>query len=274
MADSTPFLTLSNIAAGYGGKQVLKGVSFEARAGELTGLLGANGCGKTTLLKALCRQIPSAGTCLCGGVDLSALSGRELARRISYIPQRTGVGISLPALEVILMGFNPRLGLLESPSAAQRARAREALAAVGLADAAYQDYQTLSEGQKQLCVLARAMVEDASLLLLDEPESSLDFPHRRRMMKLLTGMVSGREPGGDGACPEKAGLVALHDPALALEFCRRLVLMKDGVCAAVLRPTEDGIPDMEAALSEIYGPVRLADLGENGRRRLAMLAKE
>lgn len=274
MADSTPFLTLSNIAAGYGGKQVLKGVSFEARAGELTGLLGANGCGKTTLLKALCRQIPSAGTCLCGGVDLSALSGRELARRISYIPQRTGVGISLPALEVILMGFNPRLGLLESPSAAQRARAREALAAVGLADAAYQDYQTLSEGQKQLCVLARAMVEDASLLLLDEPESSLDFPHRRRMMKLLTGMVSGRAPGGDGTCPEKAGLVALHDPALALEFCRRLVLMKDGVCAAVLRPTEDGIPDMEAALSEIYGPVRLADLGENGRRRLAMLAKE
>ncbi len=272
--DKTTFLVLDHITAGYGRAEILKGISFTANAGELTGLLGANGCGKTTLLKAMCRQIPCTGIITCGGEDLTGLSGRELARKISYVPQRTGIGISLPALEVVLMGFNPRLGLLERPSKAQERQAMEALAAVGMADAAHRDYQTLSEGQKQQCILARTIVEDAPLLLLDEPESSLDFPHRRRMMNLLADMVGGCKPGGDVVSSGKAGLVVLHDPALALEYCRQLVLIKDGVCVAVLRPGEDRIDRMEAALSRIYGPVCLADLGEGGRRRLVMLAKE
>lgn len=103
------------------------------------------------------------------------------------------------------MGFNPRLGVLQSPTAAMRAAADEALRTVGLADKAGQDYLTLSGGEKQLCILARTIAEDAPLLLLDEPDSALDLANRSRMTALLAQLV---HTGG------KTALVCLHDPAL------------------------------------------------------------
>ena len=256
-----PFLKIEHLRAGYGHRPVLKDVSFQAEKGMLTALLGANGCGKTTLLKVLCRQLPHTGGCVLDGKPLETFSRRTLARQISYIPQRSGIGISLPVLEVVLMGFNPVLGILQRPSRAQKNRACEALAAVGLEERAEEDYQRLSEGQKQLCILARTAVEDSRLLLLDEPESSLDFFHRHKMMRLLSDLVTGSE---------KAGLVTLHDPALALEYCRRLVLLRDGVCVSVLHPASDNVSHMEQALAEIYGPVRLKWLEDSKKPRLVM----
>lgn len=327
-------LTVSRLSAGYGRHMVLKDISFQTRPGELTGLLGPNGCGKTTLLRALCGQLPYSGSCLLNGRPLEGLSSRKLARLISYIPQRSGIGISLPVIDVVLMGFNPVLGLLQQPSSRQREQAYNALDAVGMKPYAEHDYQKLSEGQKQLCILARTMVEDASLLLLDEPESSLDFPHRHQTMRLLTEIVQGRNPQkttarnpipqdnlprdnlsqdtillgkllqdklprdnpsqdnlppgkptqdspppdkipGETVSSPKTALITLHDPLLALEYCSRLILLKDDVCRSVLHPASDPIPQMETALSEIYGPIRLHDLGANskdgGRRRLVIL---
>lgn len=257
-----PFLEIKHLRAGYGQRIVLKDVSFQAEEGRLTALLGANGCGKTTLLKALCRQLPYTGACVLEGKPLETFSRRALAKQVSYIPQRSGIGISLPVLEVVLMGYNPVLGILQRPSRSQKSRAYEALAAVGLEACAEEDYQRLSEGQKQLVILARAMVEDARLLLMDEPESSLDFFHRHQMMRLLSGMVANSG---------KAGLVTLHDPALALEYCQRLVLLKDGVCLSVLHPGSDSIFHMEKALTELYGPVRLKLLKDLEKPRLVML---
>lgn len=314
-------LQVSSLSAGYGRSQILKDVSFCAKQGGITGLLGSNGCGKTTLLRALCRQLPFTGSCLLNGRPLEQMTSRQLAKQISYIPQRSGIAISMPVIDVVLMGFNPVLGLLEQPSRAQKEKARGALRAVGMEISAEQDYQTLSEGQKQLCILARTIVEDASLLLLDEPESSLDFPHRHRIMELLTEIIRGQDlscadssassitinevtrnisagisnsdarrffnTSADTArntlsgsssdqqtlFPRKAALVTLHDPQLALEYCSRLVLLKDGVCTAILHPDTDSLPDMEAALSEVYGPIRLRAIEENGRRSLILLPR-
>ncbi len=285
-AEAPVCLQVSSLSAGYGRAQILKNVSFCAKQGEITGLLGPNGCGKTTLLRALCRQLPFTGSCLLNGLSLEQMTSRQLARQISYIPQRSGIAISMPVTDVVLMGFNPVLGLLEQPSRAQKEKAHEALRAVGMEAYAEQDYQILSEGQKQLCILARTIVEDASLLLLDEPESSLDFPHRHRIMELLTGIIRGQDttradggtlsedtPGKQTVSSGKAALVTLHDPQLALESCSRLVLLKDGVCTAILHPAADSLPDMEASLSEIYGPIRLRALEENGRRSLILLPR-
>ena len=285
-AESHVCLQVSSLSAGYGQSRILKDVSFCAKQGEITGLLGPNGCGKTTLLRALCRQLPFTGSCCLNGRPLEQLTSRQLARQISYIPQRSGIAISMPVTDVVLMGFNPVLGLLEQPSRAQKVKARGALHAVGLESYAGQDYLTLSEGQKQLCILARTIVEDASLLLLDEPESSLDFPHRHRIMELLTEIIRGQNSScADGnqlnegsrnqrtLFPGKAALVTLHDPQLALEYCSRLVLLKDGVCTAILHPATDSLTDMEAALSEVYGPVRLRAIEENGGRSLILLPR-
>ena len=179
------FFSVQGLCAGYAGRRVLRDVSFTLEPGCLTGVLGANGSGKTTLLKAVGGILPHAGRCTLQGAALEGLSPRRLAAVCGYIPQRSGIGIDISALDVVLMGFNPALGLLERPSAAMRARAAAALAEVGLGGREQENYLHLSEGQKQLCILARTLAAPRRLLLLDEPESALDFHHRYRMLALL-----------------------------------------------------------------------------------------
>ena len=259
------FFTAKNISAGYGKQTVLEDVSFSLEPGTITGLLGANGSGKSTLLKAVCRLLPARGPCLLKGQPLDTLPRRRLAKEISYIPQRSGVILSLPLLEVVLMGFNPGLGLLQRPSRTQRDAARQALAAVGLTGMEDTDYLTLSEGQKQLCILARTLVEDTSLLLLDEPDSALDFHNRCHSLQILQGLIRNQE---------KAALVSVHDPLLALDFCQQLLLLKEGRCMALLHPAYDSLNDMQEAFSQIYGPVSLIRCPDrSGRERLVLLSE-
>ena len=162
--------TVENLAVRLGDKNILQNVHFTIDTpGQLVGIFGANGSGKTTLLRAVAGLLPHTGCCLMDGVPLESLSTRCLAQTVSYIPQQSGISVSMSAREVVLMGCNPRLGVLQSPTAAMCAAAEEALRTAGLADKAEQDYLTLSGGERQLCILARTFVEDAPLLLLDEP---------------------------------------------------------------------------------------------------------
>lgn len=257
------FFTVEALAAGYGGRQVLRGVTLQAEAGQMVGVLGANGSGKTTLLKAVCGILPHTGACTLDGLRLEGLRPRQLARRVRYIPQRSGISIDLSALEVVLMGFNPHLGLLERPTPAMREQAKAALARVGLAGREEENYLHLSEGQKQLCILARTLAAGGDLLLLDEPESALDFRHRYRMLELLQDWVrQGR----------RAAVVTLHDPALALNCCDRLVILAQGQVKAVLAPAADPLEEMERQLAAVYGAVSLCWCRDRaGRAQLVML---
>ena len=232
-------LCVQDLTVRYGTAAVLQGVSFSVPvSGQLIGLLGVNGSGKTTLLKAAAGLLPHTGQCLLDGVPLESLSTRRLAQTVSYIPQQSGISVSLSAREVVLMGFNPRLGVL-------------------------QDYLTLSGGEKQLCILARTIAEDAPLLLLDEPDSALDLANRSRMTALLAQLV---HTGG------KTALVCLHDPALALDSCDILVVLQGGGVAAVLHPRTDPPAVLQAALAAVYGPLELLPVTDcRGRRRLALL---
>lgn len=261
--ESDNFFVADRIRAGYGKKEIVHDISFTVKSHTLTALIGPNGCGKTTLLKSIVNLLDYEGTCTLQGNDLKNMNVRKLAGEISYIPQRSGINISMPVIDVVLMGYNPVLKLLQRPSKRQRQRAREALVSVGMSRYENSDYLTLSEGQKQLVLLARTMIEDTKLLILDEPDSALDFQNKHRILQLLSQMIKAEE---------KAGILCLHDPAVALEFCQQLVVMKDGYCVEILHPAVDSMEVMEQALRYVYGNVSLNRCaGKNGEEHLVLL---
>ncbi len=257
------FFSVKNMEVGYGKSKVISKLSFEAEAGKITGIIGANGCGKTTLLKAICGILPHEGSCWLDERKLEELSAKQLAAICSYVPQRSGIMIDISALDVVLMGFNPKLKLLEYPTEAMKEEASRMLAHVGLIGKESMNYLHLSEGQKQLCIMARTLIAGSQLLLLDEPESALDFQFRYQILKILHDWVLEEK---------RAAVVTLHDPALALNYCDKLILLSQGEKVGELHPKTDAPDHMEKMLSMIYGEVSLQFcIGRNGKGQLVML---
>lgn len=260
------FFSVKGVGAGYGKRDVINDISFDLDKNCLVGILGANASGKTTLLKAICGILPHKGSCTLDGEILERLSPREIAKLCSYIPQRSGISIDICVLDVVLMGFNPQLGLLEQPTKAMREKALRILSDVGLADKENTDYLHLSEGQKQLCILARTLVSDSRLLLLDEPESALDFHFRYRMLDTLRCSISKED---------RSALVTLHDPNLALNYCDKLLLLSEGKVFGEISPGSDSVDHMEKMLREIYGSVSLQScMTRDGRHHFVMLKED
>ena len=244
-------IELERFSCFYGSKQIVKDCSLTIRDGELTGLLGANGCGKSTLIRGICRSISTGGICRIDGCA-AANDPRTLARHLAYISQRCGVNVTLPILDVVLMGASHRTPLFSGYSRQQVAEARAVLRRF-ISIAPETDFQTLSEGQKQLVILARAFFQGAGNLLLDEPESALDFDNRHSIM----GRIADLSKSG------KCILITLHDPALALRYCDRLLWMKDGRIIADARPADTAYDALEAMFRLLYTDVRL--LNSSGR---------
>ena len=184
-------LILEELRAGYGGREVLRGVSLTARAGEVTALLGLNGSGKTTLLRAVLGAVPASGRALLGEADLLALDARRRARLLSYIPQRSRADDGLTALEAVLMGANAETPLLMGYGAARRTRALSCLERLGAAQWADVPLGELSEGQRRTVILARALMQRAQVCLLDEPDGALDLPRRRGALEAARSMARG-----------------------------------------------------------------------------------
>lgn len=259
------FFCVDSVTAGYGKSNVIKKLSFSMEKGSLVGILGANGSGKTTLMKSICGILPHGGTCSLEDAVLEDLSARQIARLVSYIPQRSGITIDISALDVVLMGFNPRLGLLEHPTQAMIEAAQKALEQVGLGGKAHINYLHLSEGQKQLCILARTLVSGCKLLLLDEPESALDFRFRHLMLDMLRSWITENQT---------SSLITLHDPMLALNYCDKLLLLADGVLIGELLPHSHSLKEMETLLAQVYGPVSLQLFKNHSGKDLIVMLKE
>ncbi len=260
------YLTVNNICAGYGKHNVIDDISFELEEGVLMGIIGANGSGKTTLLKALCGILPHKGTCVLEETVLEALTPRQLSKLVSYIPQRSGISIDISVLDVVLMGFNPRLAILAHPTKKMKEAAVAALGQVGLGGKEEMNYLHLREGQKKLCILARTLVSESKLLLLDEPESALDFRFRYQMLSLLRNWVKAEK---------SSAIVTLHDPTLALNFCDQLLLLSDGGVLGVLAPKSDSLDKMEQMLSMVYGPISLQRCyNRKGEGQIVMLRED
>jgi iron complex transport system ATP-binding protein len=242
-------LCLENVSAGYGEKTIVSNVSFELNQGEFFALLGLNGCGKTTLLKAISGLIPlESGTCRIQGLDCSGLYEYERARYISYIPQRHSKLRGITVMDAVMMGFYPKQSFFEFYTDTHRAAALDTLEKMGLGPLAGEDFSKLSEGQKQLVILARTLIQNTPLMLMDEPDSALDFQNRNRILVKIRQFIQSER---------KAGLVSLHDPSLALAYCDRLILMHNGKIISDISPGSTSMADIEMSLSAIYGGITL-----------------
>ena len=199
---------------------MLADVSVTIAAGSLTGLLGPNGCGKTTLLKLLCGVLrPRTGRVMLDDRMLSSMTRRELARRVAVVPQETHPAFDYTVIEMVLMGRHPHLSAFQLEGPADLEISHQALDATGTRHLADRNYMTLSGGEKQRVVIASALAQSTEVLLLDEPTASLDLRYQLDIASLLARLNRDRNV---------TMVLATHDLNLAASLCERLVVMRDG----------------------------------------------
>ena len=211
-------LELRGIAAGYGGVPVLREISLTVPKGSLTTLIGPNGCGKTTLLRAAARQLPLlAGEILLDGRPVSSYGRTEFARKAAFMPQVRSVP-AITAGALVAHGRFPHLGFSRRLRPEDRAAVQAAMEATGVADWANRDLRALSGGERQRVYLAMALAQDTDLILLDEPTTYLDPGRQFELLDLIASL-----PGRG-----KTVVMVLHDLSHALRYSTQLLLLEQG----------------------------------------------
>jgi iron complex transport system ATP-binding protein len=242
-------LSASDVSYGYPGRTfALRDLDVLVPRGSLTGLLGPNGCGKTTLLKLLSGVLhPERGTVAFDGRAVRHIPRRELARHIAVVPQETHPAFDYTALEMVLMGRHPHLGPFQLEGPHDLAVAHDAMAATGTSELADRPYMTLSGGEKQRVVIASALAQSPDVLLLDEPTASLDLGYQLEVASLLSRL--NRDRG-------VTMVLATHDLNLAASLCDTLVLLRGGRVLAQGPTREVLTPSMIAQLYDVDAEVR------------------
>lgn len=215
-----PLLVTRELTAGYGSEPVLRGVDCEVRAGELWAVLGPNGTGKSTLLRAILGVAAwSRGGVRLLGRERADWEPRALARRVAWVPQTVEHTEGFRGLELVLMGRSPHLGLWGLTSERDVALARAVMEELGVAHLADRSGEALSGGERRMLLLARGLVQGPELLLLDEPTAFLDVAHQVGALERVRARV---DADGLGA------VAVLHDVNLAAAFATHVLLLRDG----------------------------------------------
>jgi iron complex transport system ATP-binding protein len=222
-------IELDRVSVAFGRHRVLHEVSLRIADGEWATLVGPNGGGKTTLLRAIAGLVGFAGRIALQGHSADRLGRRVLSRLVAFVPQAPLMPAAMSVFEYVVLGRTPHISYLGSESRRDLEAAEEAMARLELVDLAVRPLGELSGGERQRAVLARALVQDAPILLLDEPTSALDIGHQQQAFDLLDSLRS------------EAGLTvvsAMHDLTLASQYAERVVLIDAGRLVAEGAPQE------------------------------------
>jgi len=234
-------IELQGVTVVLGGRPVVDGIDASVADGEWLALIGPNGAGKTTLLRAIARLVPFSGTIALGGRSIGEMRRVELSRLIAVVPQDPSTPPWMTVGEYVLLGRTPHLGALAKEGRRDREAAARALARLDLLGYEERRLGTLSGGEKQRVVVARALAQEARIVLLDEPTAALDIGHQQQAFDLLDALRA------------ESGLTlvaAMHDLTLAAQYADRMVLLDGGRVAA------DGVPHdvlTEGLIASHYG---------------------
>jgi iron complex transport system ATP-binding protein len=234
-------LVTRSLSVELGGNPVLDGVDAEIGAGAWVALIGPNGAGKSTFLRAAAGLVPYGGSVELDGAEVSRLPRRELARRLAFVPQAPLLPAAMRVHDYVLLGRTPHIGTFSYESRHDLEASRQALERLDLVPFADRPLRTLSGGEAQRTVLARALAQEAPFLLLDEPTTSLDLGRQQQVLELVAEL---REHG------ELTVLCAMHDLTLAGQYADRLLLLSQGRLVAEGPPAEIAT---EALISAHYG---------------------
>ena len=244
-------ISLERVTVTLGGREVVREVTAEIETGDWVALIGPNGAGKTSLLRAVAGLLPCDGSVSLEGAPLAELGRRERAQRLALVPQEPRTPPWLTVAEYVLMGRTPYLRPLSREGDADHDAAARALSRLDLDELVERTLGTLSGGERQRVVVARALAQEASIVLLDEPTASLDIGHQQQALDLLDAL---RETEG------LTLVAAMHDLTLAAQYADRVLLLDQG------RVVADGAPAevlTEEALAQHYGArVRVVTLDD------------
>lgn len=247
-------ILVEDLTFSYNHEFALRNISLEAKEGEIISLLGPNGSGKTTLLKCINKLLTPRVKCLyIDGNDVTNIKYSDLAKLVGYVPQVHNPVFPYSVYEVVLMGRTPHLSTFQQPSEMDLIKVNEVLEITGLYGMRNRPYTELSGGERQLVLIARALVQEPQVLLLDEPTAHLDLKNQISVLKIVRKIVKQKNI---------TAIVSLHDPNLALMFSDKIALMKNGEIVAY------DIPDKVITARNIrntYG-INVKIINESGRR--------
>lgn len=233
---TAPALLADGLSVGYDGPPVFRDLSLAIEPGTVTTLIGPNGCGKSTLLKAFGRLLPpAAGSIGLEGTPIRGLSAREVARRLSILPQKPVTPAATTVRDLVMRGRHPHQTLLRPWTPRDAAAVDEAIAATGMTELADREVTALSGGQLQRAWIALVLAQDTPVILLDEPTTFLDLSHQLEVLRLVRRINA-----------EKGStiLMVLHDLSLAARFSDRLVVLHEGRVLADGEPWQVITPEV------------------------------
>lgn len=235
-------LSVQNLSFSYGSREILHNVSFEVPERTLVSVLGPNGVGKSTLFRCVLGLNPHyTGTITVNEKDMSALSIKERAREISYIPQSHAPVYDYEVLDVVMMATGNELRMLSNPGCAQKQRAYEALERIGIEHLAHRTYTQISGGEQQLVLIARALAQNAQTIIMDEPTSALDYGNTVRVLSCV------RQLAHEGLTIVQS----THNPDQAFLYADKTLVLRDGCIEAYGNPHDVITSELISALYKV-----------------------